>query len=364
MAGKSRRLRILQVLVGAFILLASLGVALAILSISAEGLGDAFVNAIIAQLEAPPSGDASEVTFVVHPGETAAEIGNRLEKERLVRSALLFRLLARSRGLDEGIEAGEHRLRRNMTMGEILATLQSAATQNRLTMLEGWRAAELAEEVEFRGIATQEEFLALVQANDWPQPFLRDRPPGVGLEGYLFPDTYAISQGMTARDLIEKMLANFAERVLPAWERRSPDLDLNLHEALTLASIVEREARVPAERPLIAGVFLNRLRQGMLLQADPTVQYALAPSPRRPADGWWKPKLTTADLALTSPYNTYRSPGLPPGPICSPGLPAVEAVLHPAPTDYLYFVAKGDDGTHAFARTLAEHDENVQRYQR
>ena len=362
MAGNSRNVRLAQVLVGLLILSVSLGVGFAILSFSTDGLDQALVNAVVSQIDSPVSDDDTEVVFVVQEGETATGIANRLEKEGLIRNALVFRLLARNRGLDAGIEAGEHRLRRNMRTSEVLAALQSAsARQDRMTVLEGWRAIEIADEAEFRGIATREEFLALAGSGNWPYDFLRDRPPASSLEGYLFPDTYELTPGITARDLIGKMLDNFNLRVLPEWDKRPRDLELTLHEAITLASIVEREAQVPEERPLIAGVYLNRLRRGMLLQADPTVQYALVDVPAPTFGGYWKKELSAADLSVDSPYNTYRTPGLPPGPICNPGLASIQAALRPAATEYLYFVAKGD-GSHVFAETLAEHDENVRLY--
>ncbi|MHB1005966.1 MAG: endolytic transglycosylase MltG [Chloroflexota bacterium] len=348
-------------MVGVVLIVATVGVFFGILSLVTGNLPQSVVDLVLQGVEAAPSKDASEVTFVVREGESAGQIATRLEQERLISNALVFRLVARSRGEDSGIAAGEHRLRRNMSMPEILAAMQKAAPRSQLVVLEGWRAAEIADEVEVRGLSSKSEFMSMVQNEQWDYAFLRGRPAGATLEGYLFPDTYALNTTLTGRDLITRMLDDFESRVSAAWQQRAPDLNLSLHQAVTLASIVEREARVPAERPLIAGVYLNRLRNGMLLQADPTVQYAAAPASTRPAGGYWKQDLTIADLALTSPYNTYRSQGLPPGPICSPGLASLRAAFNPTETDYLYFVAKGD-GSHAFAKTLAEHDANVLKY--
>jgi UPF0755 protein len=160
------------------------------------------------------------------------------------------------------------------------------------------------------------------------------------------------------------MLDNFDRRFAPEMRAEATRRGLTIHQVVTLAAIVEREAVVAAERPRIAGVFLNRLQRGMKLQADPTVQYAVAgPSPSRLAESYWKQGLTPLDLGVDSPYNTYRYDGLPPGPIANPGLASIRAVLEPEQTDYLYFVAK-PDGSHAFARTLREHDDNVARYLR
>lgn len=362
MARKSRRGRVVWLIAGTLIAFVTLGVFFGILTLVSGNLPQQLVDLGVEILEGPPSNDPSEVVFVVKEGETASEVAARLERERLISNALIFRQLARSRGQDQRIEAGEHRLRRNMSMSEVLEALRKARPRNQMTVLEGWRAAEVADEVEFRGIGAKSEFMSLVASAEWTHVFLRSRPSGAGLEGYLFPDTYALTSTITSRELIGRMLDNFGAKVVPAWDARSTNLGLTLHEAVTLASIVEREARVPDERPLIASVYLNRLREGMLLQADPTVQYAVAPGATRPAEGYWKRELTVDDLASPSPYNTYRYPGLPPGPICNPGLASIVAVLNPAKTDYLYFVAKGD-GSHAFARTLAEHNENVRRYQ-
>jgi UPF0755 protein len=322
------------------------------------------VGVILSVFDSPASTDSTDVVFTVAKGENTAQVASRLESQHLITNAEAFRLLARLRGLDQSLEAGDYHLRKSMRMGDILSTLQKAtAQQNRLTVLEGWRALELADELEFRKVASKDDVMALVTSSAWTQPFIVGRPSGASLEGYLFPDTYQLDKETTARVLVGKMLDNFAQRVLPAWNSRRSSLKLTLHEVVTLAAIVEREAQAPAERPIIASVYLNRLAEGMLLQADPTVQYALVAGSSRPADGYWKKDLTLADLAYDSPYNTYKYPGLPPGPICNPGLASIQAVLQPAETDYYFFMAKGD-GSHAFAKTLAEHNENVQRYRK
>jgi len=159
------------------------------------------------------------------------------------------------------------------------------------------------------------------------------------------------------------MVEQFERRFTPEMREKAQRLGMSIHQVVTLASIIEREAVIPSERPLMAGVFYNRLKDGMSLDADPTVQYALASaSPEsRKKYGWWKTSLTAEDLQIDSPYNSYRNPGLPPGPICNPGLASLEAALEPAATEDLYFVAR-PDGSHAFARTLEEHNENVARY--
>jgi UPF0755 protein len=188
--------------------------------------------------------------------------------------------------------------------------------------------------------------------------------PG-SLEGYLFPETYEVPQKVPGTQVVDLMIRMFNQRVGQQL-RSNSELNLSPHQLLTVASIVEREAQQPSERPLIASVYLNRLARQLPLQADPTVQYAVASrdGPLAASYGYWKQDLTEADLALDSPYNTYVHAGLPPAPICNPGEASIRAVLQPAQTDYLYFVAREDgSGLHLFARTLDEHNANVARVQ-
>lgn len=314
------------------------------------------------RLDDPVSDDARTVRFVVRPGESGAEIAANLERAGLVRSAWSFRLVARLRGAQGDLRAGEYELRPNMASGEIVEILRSGS-DNRFTVLEGWRLAEIADALERRGLAKRDEFLALARSGDFEGEFLRSRPPGASLEGYLFPDTQEILPGTPTREIVQLMLDNFGRRFTTEMRDVAAQRGLTVHQVVTLASVVEREAAVADERPLIAGVLFNRMRRGMKLQIDATVQYAAAGvEPSYSPAGYWKKGLTQADLAVDSPYNTYRYAGLPPGPIANPGLASIRAVLEPAETDYLYFVAK-PDGSHAFARTLKEHNENVARYQ-
>lgn len=181
------------------------------------------------------------------------------------------------------------------------------------------------------------------------------------MEGFLFPDTYNLPVQPTALDIIERMLVNFDQRFTTEMRQAAVEQEMTIYQVVTLASIVEREAVAAEERPIIAGVFLNRLEKGMNLDSCPTVQYALGY--QEDAAQWWKTPVTLAEFAqVNSLYNTYLHRGLPPGPICSPGLASIQAVLEPVETDYLYFLAKGD-GSHAFATTFEEHLQNQQKYQ-
>ncbi|HJX39321.1 MAG TPA: endolytic transglycosylase MltG [Anaerolineae bacterium] len=315
-------------------------------------------------LQTRASADDTAEVFTVNPGETAATIAPRLDREGLVSDGQLFLYLVRYRGVDAQLEAGEYELRPNMTMDEIIDTLQHGRLREvSITIPEGKRAEEVAELLEERGISDGEEFLSLVRAGSSAYGFLGGRPEGASssLEGYLFPETYRIPADYDAAAILDLLLATFGERFSPEMRQAAADKGMTVHEVVTLASIVEREAVVPEERPIIASVYLNRLAQGMYLQSDPTVQYALGY--QEDAGQWWKiPMSLEEDVVVDSPYNTYMYPGLPPGPLCSPGLASIEAVLEPAETPYLFFYSKFD-GSHAFAETYEEHLLNQERYQ-
>ena len=311
-----------------------------------------------------PSG-ADFVTVEVAPGEGAGDIARTLEDAGVIESAPLFRILANLMGVEDEMVAGEYEFDRGMPTLQVIGRLRRGITMPlTVTVPEGLRSEEVALVMEREGIVTAEDFRRALASEGYGFDFLADRPPGAGFEGYLFPATYGISRAVTAEEVVRRMLAAFDDRVTPELRQEARDAGLSLHEAVTLASIVEREAVRPDERPLIAGVFLNRLRLGMRLEADPTVQYALADDPASVERfGFWKRGLTTEDLHVASPYNTYVNGGLPPGPIASPGLASLEAVARPAQTGYLYFVAR-EDGSHAFAETLEGHLRNVEEQQR
>jgi UPF0755 protein len=331
------------------------------------GLSDAALAAYLRlhedDLARPAGDDPTPVPFTVEPGETVASIAQRLHAVGLIRDPELFRRYVRLRRLDTGIQAGQFELARTMNLMEIALRLQRGQAPGVLfTIPEGWRAGQIADALRRTTTVDADAFLKLVDDGAQFVPsygFLAGLPADASLEGYLFPDTYELPEDPQARDLIERMLANFAVKALPLFET-TPPAAMTMHEALTLASIIEREAVVPEERPLIAGVYLNRLRQGMRLEADPTVQYAMGFQAE--TGQWWKTPVTLAEYReVKSPYNTYLHAGLPPGPICNPGLDSIRAALQPQFTEFLYFVARGD-GSHVFARTFEEHLSNVRRY--
>ena len=326
------------------------------------------VRGTVTQLDTPVSDDSRKVTFTVQPGRSAVQIGDELYALGLIRSPLTFRTLVEARGVGAKIESGEYQLSPSMTTGEIVTVLSRGASRSGITVTipEGWRAEQAAQKVEALGIARSDELMQLVSGGPRTDlPLAEPLPVGATLEGYLFPETYEVAKGATARTLMEMMARQFDKAVTPKLRQQITGRGLTLHQAVTLASIVEREAAIPAEQPVIASVYLNRLKRDMPLQADPTVQFAVASANLAEALGYsyWKRDLSRDDLRLVSPYNTYVQHGLPPGPICSPGLSALEAVANPADTEYLYFVAKGD-GSHVFSRTDTEHAANVERYRR
>ena len=310
-------------------------------------------------------GDAAVVPFLIHEGQSTEEIAQALERAGLVNNALGFRLMARLRGVDGKLQAGEYRLRRNMSIDELLVVLQRATVKElKVVFIEGWRMEEFAAALRPLQLMDESGFLALARRGTAPHSWLRSRPDGTSLEGYLFPATYRLTPETTPQELLDMLLRKFGEVLTPAMREEIRRQGRTIHEVVTLASIVEREAVLADERRRIAGVYMNRLRHGIGLYADPTVQYALGYQAN--TETWWKRPLLFQDLKVDSPYNTYRYAGLPPGPICNPGLASLQAAMDPEAHEFYYFVANdvAGDGSHVFARTLSEHVQNQQRYQR
>jgi UPF0755 protein len=305
-----------------------------------------------------PAGDHRIVwTIEVQPGDTAQSVIDQLTTIGLLDKPVLFRSYIRYLGLDRGIEAGKYDLSGSMSLRELAQALQSAQIQTlTLTIPEGWRYEEIAARIEQSDIPISSiEFIQAVSQPESQFPLSFELPTDRSLEGLLFPDTYQINPEMSAHELVQTMLTNFESKVDNSIRQGITDQGLTLYEAVILASIVEREAVVAEERPRIAAVFLNRLVADMHLDADPTVQYAIATG----MDGVWWPQLSLQDLQFDSLYNTYRYPGLPPGPIASPGLDSLRAVAFPLSTSEYYFRALCDgSGRHAFAETFEQHQQN------
>ena len=320
--------------------------------VGALALAGAFIVASAALQ--PAAREARQQVVVIPPGASLSQIAALLADAGVLRSPTAFVVAARVRGVGGRLQWGEYLLSAAMSPLEILDRLaRGQVLLHRVTIPEGYTAVQIADLLAKAGLAEREAFLRLVreEGDSFALDFLEGRRD---LEGYLFPDTYAFPRGLPPRQIVQAMLARFDQRVTPALRREIRAQGVTLHEALTIASMVEREARLAAERPVIAGVIYNRLRRGWRLEIDATVLYALGRS---------NGPLTAADLLVDSPYNTYRQTGLPPGPISNPGLAAIEAAARPAVTPYLFYVLR-PDGSHAFSSTLQEHQRNVRRWRR
>jgi UPF0755 protein len=319
----------------------------------------AFVGALAARIALaeirPYKGYAGSEVFVDIPsGAGPASIGRRLVDAGVIRDTLGFRYEIARSGAGRRLQAGEYRFDRPMTIQEVVGKIARGEVYLLpITFREGLTIIDMAQIFESRGFGPAAEFVAA--ASD-AAPIHDLDPAARDLEGYLFPDTYAMPRQATAAQLVARMVAGFEKVLTPQLRADAEARGLNVRELVSLASIVEKEAAKPEERPLVAAVYANRLKIGMALQADPTVIYALQRA------GRYNGNITRADLQSDSPYNTYRHPGLPPGPIAAPGRASLDAAAHPASVPYIYFVSRGD-GSHAFATTLDEHNHNVFEFQ-
>ncbi len=319
----------------------------------------------ITELTAPASNDPTPVNFRVTPGELPADVAANLQSQGLISDSDLFINLVKYLHVGSKIQAGEFVFKRTMTMEDIVDALQHGRAKTvTITIRPGWRAEEIADNLATLGLVNfnKDQFLQLVKAGNYDYWFMHDRPAGAPatVEGFLLPESYNVPYDMSTDALIKLFLDTFNQRVTDQMRQQATADKMTFYEIVTLASIVEREAVVPEERPIIASVFLNRLKKKMPLQADSTAQYVIGYQPA--TKQWWKSPVTIDELTgAVSPYNTYLHTGLPPGPICNPSLATIMAALQPAQTDYLYFFAKGD-GTHAFAKTYEEHQQNQQKY--
>ena len=299
----------------------------------------------------PKAQNEHQVIFAISSGEAFDSLISRLHTEGLINNPFNFRLLARIKGDDKKLKAGEYNLSSSMTPNQILEVLVGGKPiLYRLTVPEGYTAKQIAAEIAAQKLGDARTFLDLVYNPEMAASLGIDAQ---SLEGYLFPDTYLFPKGIQASTIIQKMVARFKEQFDPQWYDRARKLHLSVHEIVTLASIIEKETGDPAERPLISSVFHNRLKKKMRLESDPTVIYGI-----KDYDG----NITRNHLNTPTPYNTYIIRGLPPGPIANPGRLAIEAALYPASTRFLFFVSKKDH-THHFSKTIEEHNQAVRKYQ-
>jgi UPF0755 protein len=297
-------------------------------------------------------GSSEEKLFIIEHGAATGKIAADLQKEGLIKNAQTFLLYSRLTGKIDKFKSGQYLISPSFNVPQIVDLLVKGKVATiTFTIPEGYHLRQIADVFVKAGISTEEEFWRVVKDGNFNYPFLKDLPRNERrLEGYLFPETYIIPKGMKTEQVIDLMLRQFDQVYKKLPSNKS---NLTMHEVVTLASIVEGESRLDAERPLIASVFLNRLKINMKLDSDATVQYLFDKR---------KERVLYKDLEIDSPYNTYRNRGLPPGPIGSPGEASLRAVLVPAQSNYLYFVAKKDgSGQHVFAATHDEHIRNKQR---
>jgi UPF0755 protein len=298
----------------------------------------------------PYQGFSNQVLVEYEHGTSVRDLGEQLEREGVIRSRYSL-MLWRAFHPRASLQAGEYLFDKPLSPGEVFEKIRHGQTYYEvLTIPEGSNIFDIAEAVRSLRFIKPEAFL---KAASDPAVIYDLDPHAPSLEGYLFPSSYRVSRKTTASDLCKTMVDQFRKE----WAKLNPPPGVDIHKVVTLASLVEKEASAPEERPLIAAVFENRLAQAMPLQCDPTVVYAALKANK------YRGTIYRSDLASTDPYNTYTHIGLPPGPIANPGVASLTAALHPANSAYLYFVAKpGEIGHHAFSETLAQHEEAVRQY--
>ncbi|MDA0301901.1 MAG: endolytic transglycosylase MltG [Chloroflexi bacterium] len=316
--------------------------------------------------EAPRSAVPATGTMSVDlaQGSSAEQIVAHLERAGVVHDGAALRALLDLAGLTSKLQAGRYRFTADLPPAEIARILAGGPNRPQvITLREGLRNEEVGDILQAEGIVSEEDWNRALSAPRTAS-FLESRPEGMSLLGYVLPATYAFDHESNATSMLEAMLEAFGKQITPEILAAGRTRGMTVHQVVTLASIVEREAASAAERPLVAAVFINRLVQNMPLQADPTVQFAVSRQPGSVEKfGYWKRGLTLTDLAVDSPYNTYLNRGLPPGPIANPGIDSIKAAVNPAGVNYLYFVAAPEcDGTHLFATTLDQHNANVAKF--
>lgn len=292
------------------------------------------------------------VIVVIPAGASFAQIAQRLHAAGVIDRPMVLRAYARTSGSDRGVRSGEFLFDRPLTPPAVLEKLHGTESfARRVTIPEGHSARQIREALERAGLGGRDVYECVMQS---PELLAEFDLPATGIEGYLFPDTYEFDPGVSPEAVVRRMLTRFREVSAGLAEQRRR-AGMSEEEMVTLASVIEKETGAASERPLVAGVFHNRMRLGMKLQSDPTIIYG--------RDGDWTRPITRSDLVDPHPYNTYAHTGLPPGPIANPGRAALAAAVEPDPTTALYFVSR-NDGTHVFSSNLADHNAAVRKYQR
>lgn len=290
-----------------------------------------------------------DIMIEIVKGSSTAQIAKVLKKQQVIKNDWAFRMLSKISKADGKMKAGKYIFNTNMSANDIINILvQGDVVKDtiKFTIPEGFEFRQIVDRLYKKGLIDKEKFIEVANYGDFDYKFLKDIPKGENrLEGYLFPDTYEVSKNATEKELILKMLNRFDAIFDEAYYERASELNMSINQVITIASIIEREAKLDEERPIVSSVFHNRIQKGMLLQSCATVQYIL---------GERKENLSLKDIEMDSPYNTYKYEGLPPKPIASPGKASIEAALYPEETDYLYFVVS-KNGKHIFSKTYQEH---------
>ena len=336
-------------------MLRNLLILLGVLVVLGAGLAALVFNQFVQRTETPfASHDAGKVFVEIEPGDSSQAIAARLVSAGVVRDGRTFRFAVWRSGRERDLQAGEYQFTNPLSPMEVVEKIARGQVYLRtITFPEGLTVAEMADIFETRGFGARSQFIEAARRRDLIEGL---DPEATTLEGYLFPETYSLPRDATASDFVEAMVAQFRRSFDDDLRREAALQERSVRDVVTLASLIQKETGNQTEHDLVSAVYNNRLRIGMALQCDPTVIYALQ------IDGLYDSNLTRENLQYDSPYNTYRYPGLPPGPIAAPGRATLQAALKPADVSYLYFVSR-NDGSHEFANTLREHNRNVQQYQ-
>jgi UPF0755 protein len=304
-------------------------------------------GAILGWTLTQPAGNSGELqSITIKPGTPTKAIAEELEMQGLIKNSLVFRVAAKLHGVENSLKAGEYAISANMPVRQMLMIISQGQTAyQQFTIPEGYTVDQVAILLAEKKLANPEKFKEI--AKDFaPFSYMTSQPNSrYRAEGFIFPDTYRVAKGVTEEELLTMMVKQFDAKMTSDLRQRAAEMGLTLREVVILASLVEKEAKISEDRPVIAGVFANRVKHAMPLQSCATIQYIL---------GYPKPELTIQDTQIISPYNTYQNMGLPPGPISNPGSAAIKAVLFADETEYLYFVAD-KQGKHHFSRTYEEH---------
>lgn len=292
-------------------------------------------------VKSPDPTNSNYVIFTIKRGENTRDIAEQLKKQGLIRSPVAFFLLNRFGGVADSIQAGEFRLSPSMDLSALANSLTHGTMDVQITIPEGWRSEEIALKIAQQFNIPEKEFLKNAR------------------EGYMFPDTYLIPKDATAEAVAKIFNTNFNKKIQNIDMEKAIKNNFSLDQVITIASLVEREAKHDIDRPLVASVIINRLKIGMKLDVDATVQYALGYQSAEKS--WWKKELTIEDIGTNLPFNTYNNPGLPPTPICNPGLAVIKAVIEAPDTDYLYYISDREGNNH-YAKTIEEHNANISKY--